>query len=636
MVGSIDGIVSGMDTGSIIKQLMQLERSPQARLQSQRAGVEKVIAAYRGLNTKLAAVGDLTRAMTATTGWQPTRSASSDPTRLGVTTVAGAAKGTYAFTVKSLASAASAVSAVSVASLTTAVADGPVLLARGAAPLGFSSFDQGPALTAGVHTVTVTQASAAATRTGSAALAASTTITAGVDAVLGLEVDGTSRTVTLAAGSYDPAGLAAELGRALGGSATAAVGADGRLLLSTTREGSAASLRVTGGTASAALGLAPDAAAATGTDALVRLDGDASREVRVTDVRAGASITLTDSGGDSVVAVLAGGLRTGEATTHQVDLPAGATLGQVVDGINAAGAGVSAAAVQVAPGTYRLQLTSTSPGAASSIGLDPDAFPTALSGLGALQVLTTGQDAVLTVGSGAGAYDVTRSSNTVSDLLKGITLTLHRADPAAVVTVDVSTDVDAVSGQVAKLVESVNAVLAEIGTLTRYDPESRKGGLLVGDGMLRRLRSELVGAVTEAVGGNALGSPGRAGVVLQRDGSLAFDAAAFRKAYESDPLVAEGLLGKGTEAAPGVAARVEALVRRTTDRVDGLVPNAIRSKESQVRGFTERISGWDTRLALRETALRRQFTAMEKALSAAQQQGQWLAGQIAGLPSWGA
>lgn len=635
MVGSIDGIVSGMDTGSIIKQLMQIERMPQFRLQSQKAGLEKVLAAYRGLNTKFSAMGDVTKAMTAATGWQLTKALSSDPTRLGVTATAGSVTGSFAFTVKSLAAAAATISSGSVSSTATAVADGPILLAKGAAAIGFSSFDQGNVLAPGAHTVTVTQSSAAAAKAGATALGSSTTITAGSNDTLSVSVNGTLRTVTLAAGTYDPAALATEVGRAAGADVTASVGSDGTLRLATTNEGSAASLQVGGGTALAALGLTTDAAALRGVDGLVRLDGDATREVRVTDVRAGGQITLSHSIGDSVVATLAGGLRAGDATAHQVDLANGATLAQVVDGINKAGAGVTAAAVQVSTGTYRLQLTSTTTGAASSIGLDPDAFPTALSGLGTLQTLTAGSDAVLTVGTGAGAYDVTRSTNTVTDLLKGVTLTLAKADPTALVNVDISTDAAGVSAQVGKMVEAVNAALAEITSLTRYDAATKKGGLLVGDGLLRRLRTDLIAAVTQPVAGSPLGAIAKAGIELQRDGTIKFDPAKFSAAYAADPAAVEALLGKGSESAPGVAARIAAHVKQVTDRSTGLVPGAIKSKESQIRGFSERISSWDNRLTLRETALRRQFTAMEKALGAAQSQGQWLAGQIAGLPTWG-
>ena len=634
MVGSIDGIVSGMDTGSLVTQLMQLERAPQLRLQSQRAASEKVLTALRALNTKIAAIGDAAKLLTTAKGWQPATVTSSDPSRVSVAVTGGATPATFSFTVGRLAAAASAVSSGTVASTGTVVTTGPLVLAKGTSALGIGDVDTATAiLSAGAHTLTVTQSSAGATKTGATPLAASTTITAGVNDSLRVTVGGVVTDVTLTAGTYDPAQLAAELTAQLGGRATATAGADGRLAITTTAEGSAATLQVGGrgaldAGALTALGLTADATALVGVDGKVQLDGDTTREVTVTDVRAGAALTVTTAAGDRVSASLVGGLRTGTATLSSVGAAGGSTLAQVVSGINAAGIGVTAAAVQVSPGAYRLQVTSTTAGASSSVSLGTGSFPAGTSTLGTLSVLTEASDAVLTVGTGAGAYEVRRSSNTISDLVAGVTLTLAKADPTTAVTVEIATDTAGLSKQVSALTDAVNAALAEIDTLTKYDPVTKKGGLLVGDGMLRRLRTELMRAVTDPVATSTIGSPGTNGVSAQRDGTVKVDSARFLEAWTADPAAVQSLF-------TAVAQRVGATVERITDRTDGLVPGAIRSKESQVRGISERISAWDDRLALREIALRRQFTAMEKALGSAQQQGQWLAGQIAGLPSWG-
>ena len=634
MVGSIDGIVSGMDTGSLVAQLMQLERAPQLRLQSQRAGVEKVLAALRALNTKIAAVGDAATALTAPRAWQPATATSSAPSRVGVAVTGGAAPATFTFTVGRLAAAAAAVSSGTVASTSTVVTTGPLVLAKGTSALGIGALDTATAvLSASAHTLTVTQSSAGATKTGAAPPAASTTITTGTNDSLRVSVGGVVTDLVLTAGTYDRSQLAAELTALLGGAATATVGTDGRLVLTTTAEGSTATLQVGGrgpldAGALAALGLTADATAIAGVDGKVQLDGDATREITVSDVRAGNPLTVTTAAGDSLSATLSGGLRTGTATVSSVGAAGGSTLAQVVSGINAAGLGVTAAAVQVSPGAYRLQLSSTTTGAASSVDLGTGSFPPGTSSLGTMQVLTEASDAVLTVGTGAAAYEVRRTSNVVSDLVGGVTLTLAQADPATAVTVQVVTDESGLSKQVTALTDAVSAALAEIDALTRYDPVTKKGGLLVGDGMLRRLRSELVRAATDPVATSTVGSPGSNGLSAQRDGTVKLDAARFLQAWKTDPAAVQSLF-------TAVATRVGATVERITDRTNGLVPGTIRSKESQVRGITERISAWDDRLALREVALRRQFTAMEKALGAAQQQGQWLAGQIAGLPSWG-
>ena len=44
-MASVDGLVSGLDTTTIISQLMQLERQPQSRLKTKQATVESAIGA---------------------------------------------------------------------------------------------------------------------------------------------------------------------------------------------------------------------------------------------------------------------------------------------------------------------------------------------------------------------------------------------------------------------------------------------------------------------------------------------------------------------------------------------------------------------------------------------------------------
>ncbi len=47
-MAAIDGLSSGLDTTSIIKQLMQLERQPQVRLQTRQSATESAILSQAG------------------------------------------------------------------------------------------------------------------------------------------------------------------------------------------------------------------------------------------------------------------------------------------------------------------------------------------------------------------------------------------------------------------------------------------------------------------------------------------------------------------------------------------------------------------------------------------------------------
>jgi flagellar hook-associated protein 2 len=123
-----------------------------------------------------------------------------------------------------------------------------------------------------------------------------------------------------------------------------------------------------------------------------------------------------------------------------------------------------------------------------------------------------------------------------------------------------------------------------------------------------------------------------AGQVLSTDAGN--DMLALRiNATDADVAAAGGGPFGTFEFRAGFAQRLGNVVSRTTDLVDGSLSTAIDGKQSQVDTFTKQIAAWDVRLALRETALRRQFTAMETALGQLRDRSNWLAGQLAGLMS---
>ncbi|GAB3356558.1 flagellar filament capping protein FliD [Modestobacter lapidis] len=307
------------------------------------------------------------------------------------------------------------------------------------------------------------------------------------------------------------------------------------------------------------------------------------------------------------------------ATT--IAIPAGATLGEAVTTINDAGAGVTAALVNTGSG-YRLQLTSTAAGAASEFAVT--GLPTT--------VLTQASDAKLRVGTDAVGYDVTSTTNTFKDLMPGVTLTVSQT--GGPVTVGVASDPEAVATAVESLVAAANAVLTNIDKHT----STKTGSIAVlkGDSTLRGLTGKVLEAVSYAIGG---ASAAQAGIQLTRDGEITFTKATFIAALESSPALAQQLVN-GTPAAgtdpavPGVAQRLTELAKNATNFTSGTLTLKANSTDSLASDLQDRIEDWDRRLAIRESTLTRQFTAMETALSSLQNQSAWLSSQVSSLPSW--
>ncbi|MGY1849791.1 flagellar filament capping protein FliD [Blastococcus sp. SYSU DS1021] len=113
------GLVSGMDTGSMVSQLMQLEAAPQTALKSRLSATQTAAGAYRTVNTALQAVTAAAETVLKPTTWTSTKGTSS---AAGVTVTAGdtASPGSLTFSVTSVAVTHSTVSTTRWGSTTTA------------------------------------------------------------------------------------------------------------------------------------------------------------------------------------------------------------------------------------------------------------------------------------------------------------------------------------------------------------------------------------------------------------------------------------------------------------------------------------------------------------------------------------
>ncbi|SHN64712.1 flagellar hook-associated protein 2 [Geodermatophilus obscurus] len=118
---SVDGLISGLDTTSLVSQLVAAEALPQTRLKTQMSAAQKAADAYREVNTKIDAVRTAAAALTAD-GLAAARTAKSSATSVTASATSTSVPGSrLSFTVRSLASTASFVSGVTWESASTPV-----------------------------------------------------------------------------------------------------------------------------------------------------------------------------------------------------------------------------------------------------------------------------------------------------------------------------------------------------------------------------------------------------------------------------------------------------------------------------------------------------------------------------------
>jgi flagellar hook-associated protein 2 len=191
----------------------------------------------------------------------------------------------------------------------------------------------------------------------------------------------------------------------------------------------------------------------------------------------------------------------------------------------------------------------------------------------------------------------------------------------------VASDQNGIADKMQALVDAANAALSQIGSYTAYNKDSKVGGVLNGDYTVRQLRDNILSTVSQGMSG--YGSYKQFGVELDKTGKLTFDRNAFINAYSANPSAVQNGV------AAGLAKSLDTVGKNATDFVTGTLTTQIQSGTNQVRDLNKRITDWDSRLALRQNMLKRQFAAMETALGALKNQSTWLAGQIAGLPTSG-
>lgn len=216
--------------------------------------------------------------------------------------------------------------------------------------------------------------------------------------------------------------------------------------------------------------------------------------------------------------------------------------------INISGSGVIASIVEDSQGA-RLTLKSQT-GAAQAFtlavedGAEPElarfAFgPDATDGMTLAQ---SAQNAIVRLDG----VDIQRSSNTITDMIEGVTLTLNKAAVGTNVNLGSNRPTNAIKQTVSDYVDTYNALMATLNDLTKNATSSEPAGPLKGDAGIRALRNQLQRLTsTVLASGGAYSTLAEIGVSTQRDGTLLVDKARLDAAMARDPDAIEAMFNPG-------------------------------------------------------------------------------------------
>ncbi len=173
------------------------------------------------------------------------------------------------------------------------------------------------------------------------------------------------------------------------------------------------------------------------------------------------------------------------------------TLSSLKDFINAGSYGFSASIVNDGSG-FRLLFNANS-GIKNSMQItvtDDDSNHIDTNGLSRLafnasatnlEQTQAGQDAALTING----LSVTSESNSVSEAISGVTLSLVNADAANTHKLTVARDTSAIKDQVTGLVDAYNEFNTYVNEITAYDASGVNTGVLIGDATVRNMMSQV-------------------------------------------------------------------------------------------------------------------------------------------------
>lgn len=243
---------------------------------------------------------------------------------------------------------------------------------------------------------------------------------------------------------------------------------------------------------------------------------------------------------------------------------------------------------------------------------------------------------------------LTAPTNVVENAIPGVSLTL-KAPTSGPVSINVGApapDKEAAKLRIRAFVEAYNAVVTttRARTTEKTVPEAasasdRLKGQLYGDTGLNGMLDGLRRGITDAVSGNPAAYDALADLGISTGavgagrtatgGTLVIDDAKLTRALDTDPTAVRRLLG-GVGGTPGFAQRVEALVDRQVGS-SGAIEARLKSSVDEQKRISDTMTRTDARLVRRESLLKAQFAAMERALQASQTQQAWLSGQLASL-----
>ncbi len=213
------------------------------------------------------------------------------------------------------------------------------------------------------------------------------------------------------------------------------------------------------------------------------------------------------------------------------------TLEGIRDAINSANIGVNATIINDGGASpYRLTLSSSTSGVSNSMSISTagDAAIGSLldnnpAGVQNLSQTVAAQNANLKVNGVA----ITKTSNTVSDAIQGVTLNLNKLTSAPT-SLSITKDTAAINAAASNFINAYNDLNSTLKSISTYKTSTTTGGTLAGDPAIMQMMGELRDIVSSTVSGGNYTMLSDVGINTKPGVGLTLDATKFSNAVTND------------------------------------------------------------------------------------------------------
>jgi len=143
---------------------------------------------------------------------------------------------------------------------------------------------------------------------------------------------------------------------------------------------------------------------------------------------------------------------------------------------------------------------------------------------------------------------ISRSSNTIDDVISGVALHLHDTTDANGEEITLTRDIESVKEKLNSMVDAYNAAVAHIKEKTGYNDVLKTAGVLMGDYIVSTIKTQLRTPLIAQTSGfvediDTHLMPGHIGLELDRDGILSLDTNVFDEAIAQDYMGVLAIIG---------------------------------------------------------------------------------------------